>query len=416
MRVLMVTDFYPPIIGGLERYVQMLARELVRRGHSVAVATLWHEGSPAFEADEGVRVYRLIGWNKALTPFYEQRERHFHPTVPDPGVMAGLRRVLARERPDIVHAHGWMLYSFLPLKARGRAKLIVTLHDYGLICSKKTYLYQGRVCDGPAYAKCVACAGAQYGALKALALTTGLRAAGRLHGRVDRYVAVSRAVRQASLRGAGAPPRPIEVLPSFIPDNLLATMHEAVRPAFLPPDDDYILFVGVLGAFKGLHVLLEAYQGLEDVAPLVLIGTEHTDTPECFPAGVTVVRNAPHATVMAAWRHCALGVVPSLWPDPQPLVTLEAMAAGRPVVASAVGGLPDAVVDGETGVLVPPGNVEALREALRALLHDPERRARLGAAGRLRVRQFAASSVIERIEALYADVLSGSEQPAVAVG
>src|SRR5438128_7605427 len=195
MRILMVSDFYPPIIGGLERYVQTLAHELLRRGHQVSVATLWHEGSPGYELDAGVRVHRLAGWNRLLAPFYESSARQFHPTAPDPGVMAGLRHVVARERPDIVHAHGWMLYSFLPLKEWSTAGLIVTLHDYGLVCPKKTYLYNDGLCAGPAYARCLCCARAQYGALKAAALTTGLAVSSRLHGRVDRYLAVSAAVR-----------------------------------------------------------------------------------------------------------------------------------------------------------------------------------------------------------------------------
>ena len=64
MRILMLSEFYPPLIGGTERHVQTLARELVRRGHHVAVATLEHKGSPAFEEDEGVRVYRIGGWHR----------------------------------------------------------------------------------------------------------------------------------------------------------------------------------------------------------------------------------------------------------------------------------------------------------------------------------------------------------------
>src|SRR5205809_3939099 len=130
MRILMVSDFYPPVIGGLERYVQLLAHELLRRGHQVSVATLRHEGAPAYELDAGVRVQRLAGWNRLLAPFYASSARPFHPTAPDPGVMAGLRRVVAHERPDIVHAHSWMLYSWLPLKQWSKAGLIVTLHDY----------------------------------------------------------------------------------------------------------------------------------------------------------------------------------------------------------------------------------------------------------------------------------------------
>ena len=70
------------------------------------------------------------------------------------------------------------------------------------------------------------------------------------------------------------------------------------------------------------------------LAPLVLIGTERTDTPAHFPDGVTVARNAPHAQVMAAWAHCTMGVVPSIWSEPQALVTFEAMACGAFLLCS----------------------------------------------------------------------------------
>lgn len=406
MRILMISDFYPPIIGGLERHVQTLSHELTRRGHSIAVATLWRDGSPAFERDDGVRVHRIRGWNRMLARFYESPERQFHPTFPDPGVVAGLRRIIAHERPDIVHARGWMLYSFLPLKAQSTAKLVVTLHDYSLVCPKKTYLYHDHVCQGPAYGKCIGCASAQYGAAKSLALTTGLQVSARLHDRVDRFLAISTAVRDASMVGTGCPSRPIEVVPTFVPDTALAEAAQAGRPAFLPPQDDYLLFVGALGTHKGLRVLLDAYAAMDGRVPLVVIGTERGDTPTAFPPGVTVARNVPHGEVMGAWNHSALGVVPSIWPEPFGQVAIEAMICGRPVVASAIGGLRDAVVDGETGLLVPPGNPQALRDALCTLLDNPAQRRRMGEAARRRARLFVASTVIDRIEQIYAEVLT----------
>lgn len=444
MRILMISDFYPPHIGGMERHVQVLSRELVRRGHHVAVATLWHEGHAPVEMDEDVRVYRLRGWSRLLAPFYERADRQFHPTVPDPGIVAGLRRVVAAERPEIVHARGWMLYSYLPLKSGPLPRLVVTLHDYGLVCPKKTYLRDGHACTGPSFHTCVSCGREQYGAAKSLALTAGLRASSLLHGRVDRYIAISMAVHDAGVLGiagdgvrhrnclpsvageAGAashgddPPRrdataqrrqrretpTIDVIPTFIPDDALDADATTARPAFLPPEDGYLLFVGALGRHKGLHTLLEAYAGLCNAPPLVVIGTARGDTPRQFPSGVVVARDVPHAQVMAAWARCAISVVPSLWPEPFGQVAIEAMACGKPVVASDTGGLRDAIVDGESGLLVPPGDVAALREALRMLLSDPARRERMGAAGRARARQFLASTVTDRIERLYTEMLT----------
>jgi glycosyltransferase involved in cell wall biosynthesis len=408
MRVLMLSEFYPPCIGGMERHVQTLSRELVRRGHHVAVATLQHRESPAFEDDEGVRVHRLTGWNRALAPFYENQKRQFHLPLPDPGVMAGLGRVMEQERPDIVHARGWMLYSFVGLKAWSKTKLVVTLHDYRLHCPTMVYLHNGQVCTGPSYAKCILCASSKYGGGKAVLLTSGLKLSGHLHRYVDQYIAISSAIRDASIVATNRALQPIEVVPTFIADTAVDEANHVGRPAFLPPTDDYILFVGRHDPNKGLDILLDAYTELSDLAPLVVMIVDYGDSSKQFPAGVTVVRNAPHDQIMAAWMHCAVGVVPSL-SEAFGQVAVEAMICGKPVVASAVGGLRDAIIDGVSGLLVPPGDASALREALRALLLDPARRVQMGAIGRQRARLFTVGTVADRIEQIYAELLSENQ-------
>ncbi len=98
-------------------------------------------------------------------------------------------------------------------------------------------------------------------------------------------------------------------------------------------------------------------------------------------------------------------MVPSLFPDPCPTVAIEAMASGVPVVASHVGGLPDLVLDGETGLLVPPGSAEALGSAIQRLVQDPVMARRMGAAGQQRASAFTASTVIARLEEIYAELL-----------
>jgi glycosyltransferase involved in cell wall biosynthesis len=98
-------------------------------------------------------------------------------------------------------------------------------------------------------------------------------------------------------------------------------------------------------------------------------------------------------------------VVPSLT-EGSPLVTLEAMAAGVPVVASAVGGIPDQIRHDKEGLLVPPGDTGALGDALLELLRDPDRARRLGEAGRRRAAsQFSHATMVRRIEEIYRDVL-----------
>jgi glycosyltransferase involved in cell wall biosynthesis len=109
---------------------------------------------------------------------------------------------------------------------------------------------------------------------------------------------------------------------------------------------------------------------------------------------------------MSAWKRCLIGFAPSVWSEPCGTVVLEAMAMGRPVVASRVGGIPDLVVEGETGFLVPAGDAEALAQAATRLLADPSLRARMGAAGRERVTQFQVGTVAARIANMYSQLIA----------
>ena len=133
----------------------------------------------------------------------------------------------------------------------------------------------------------------------------------------------------------------------------------------------------------------------------MLIGTRWPDTPAAFPSDVMVLSDVPHAVVMAAWERSLFGVVPSVWPDPLPGVVREAMTRERAVVASAVGGNPDMVIDGENGLLVKPGDPDDLAAAMARLLADPDLRTRLGRAGRESVENLTADRVAAQFETLY---------------
>jgi glycosyltransferase involved in cell wall biosynthesis len=118
-----------------------------------------------------------------------------------------------------------------------------------------------------------------------------------------------------------------------------------------------------------------------------------------------------HADVMRAWAGSLVGVVPSICLEACPTTAIEAMASGVPVVASRIGGLPDLVDDEVTGLLVPPGDSEALAASLGRVIRDPALRARLAAGARARFPRFAASRVVPRIEATYARLAAANQRP-----
>jgi glycosyltransferase involved in cell wall biosynthesis len=123
-----------------------------------------------------------------------------------------------------------------------------------------------------------------------------------------------------------------------------------------------------------------------------------------------VVSDVAHPQVMAAHLAATVTAVPSLWPEPWGQVAAEAAVCGRPVVASAGGGLGELVRDGETGLLVPPGDPVALAAALDRVVADPELAARLGSAGRARSAGLTVSGVAGRIEAVFERLIDGHEQ------
>lgn len=404
MRILLLSQFYPPVIGGEERHVRNLGAALARRGHEVSVGTLMHPTSPETELDGAVRVHRLRGTLQRLSGLHTDSERRHAPPFPDPELALALKRLVAQERPDIVHAHNWIYASFLPIKALSEARLVITLHDYGLVCAKKNFMHLGAsLCSGPALARCLPCATRHYGAVKATATTLGNWASSFAARRVvDRFIAVSHAVaHHTGLTRGGAP---YEVIPNFVPDDVEALGVEDPCLRKLPPDG-FILFVGDMMRLKGIDVLLKAYASLKQAPPLVLIGRRVADTPTEFPPNVHVFSAWPHSAIMHAWRRSLFGVLPSVGPEACATVIMEAMASGKAVVATDIGGMPDLVDPGETGFLVPPGDAQALARAMQTLLEDRDRLAHLEKTSLVRVKRLKAGAVVNRIEQVYRDVL-----------
>ncbi|HEY0755330.1 MAG TPA: glycosyltransferase family 4 protein [Ktedonobacteraceae bacterium] len=415
MRILMLTQFYPPLIGGEERHVRNLSIELAARGHEVVVATLWQAGLEKFEEDQGVRVYRIQGSMQRLNSLFKSDRRHAPPFA-DPETMLALRRLIIKERPQIVHAHNWLLHSFTPIKKWSKARLVVTIHDCSLVCAMQQFVYQGSECSGPALKKCLTCATETYGTAKGVPIALSLRTSGSLARQtVDMFLPVSKAVAQANQLARYNVPH--QVIPNFIPDDANIQFDDAHPLLEQLPADGYLLFVGAIGRDKGAGVLLRAYAEMQSEVPLVLIGVPEAGFSVPVPPNARVLQSWPHAAVMSAWRRCGIALIPSICLDACPTVAMEAMAAGQVIVGSRIGGLPDIVVDGETGLLVPPGDTAALNAALQRLFADAPLRERMGKMAKERVAEFQASKVIPRIERVYQELLQpGQGAQPVATG
>ena len=238
LRVLMITEFYPPLKGGLEFHVEGLANELAARGHTVQVATLGPDKTETTRGD--VLVHHIPSAASRLKFLYADPERPFHPPVSDPLVRRGLRRIVRDFRPDIVHGHNWMSASI----PRGLAPLVLTSHDYAWVCPKRTLMrLDGSTCSGPELTRCTPCAASEYGTLKALFVDTATRL-GRSVVRPDVHIAVSNAVATSLAPHTRRAP---VVVPNFVSSAVASTPQVPVDGL---PDRPFALFAGATEATR----------------------------------------------------------------------------------------------------------------------------------------------------------------------
>ncbi len=411
MKVLMLAQFYAPIVGGEERMTESLALSLAARGHEVSVATLRQPGQGSAETRDGIRVHRLPGLTQRLGFLFSEHSRRHAPPLGDPETVRALARVLVREQPDVVHGHNWLAHAYLPLRRRSDAAYVLSLHEYSLVCATKRMMRNEAPCSGPGPIKCALCAGAQYGRLTGppIAFATAVANRWERHA-ADLFLPISHTVaRYCALEGSGLA---YEVMPNFLPDEPRIAAEDPALGAL--PSGEFILYAGDLTPDKGIHTLLDAHARMQRRVPLVLIGRTVGDTVLAAREDVVQIGPVAHEVVLAAWRRSAVAVAPSLCPEAFGLAALEALAAGVPLVASRIGGLAELVTDGESGLLVRPGDAGELAVAIDRVLSDAALRKRLAKGGTTRAAEFTASAVIPRIEAAYARALSARREKVAA--
>jgi glycosyltransferase involved in cell wall biosynthesis len=389
MRVLLVSDFYPPTPGGLEAHVRRLAAALIRRGHSVAVLS----GTPQPDPLAGAPSYYAPTILSRVPGAYGNKGLRFPPPFPDPAFRRAVRQVAESWQPDIIHAHGWCSFSAY---WAGGPPLIVTLHDHGLRCPKRTLLRARGECGTGVGPGCITCAGDQP-AVKRAGLAGAMRwSVPKLGAHASTFIAVSHSVAQRAAQG-GITRSKITVIPNFF--------DTASREPGMEPAEPTVLFVGPDTPHKGRSVAVAAFGRLPSgTATLVLAGSESAVNAD----GVVNLGYLRSAELWEQYRRATIAVVPAIWPEPCPTVLLEAMAHGLPVIGSRIGGIPDLIEEGSSGLLVPPDDPARLAESMRVLLADRDLRHKLAAGARERSLKFDTEVVVPQIVDVYESTLGAS--------
>ncbi|MBN1314732.1 MAG: glycosyltransferase family 4 protein [Anaerolineales bacterium] len=228
--------------------------------------------------------------------------------------------------------------------------------------------------------------------------------------KADRVICNSHYIRSDFLQSVPYPPENTTVVHNAVDFEIIEGGDSDLRARLgIDRQTKILLFVGQLSWQKGLIHLINALPMLADPTALIVAGGSdlwQTINDPVNPAAIrmskyeTDVREAakrlpvfflgtvPTNELKHVYASCDIFICPSEWPEPFGMVNVEAMAAGKPVIASHVGGIPEIVEDGETGLLVEPANPVELAKAITALLADDVRRKRMGQTGYIRARDY----------------------------
>lgn len=364
--------------GGLQAHLAALVAEQDGRGDDVSVVHV-NEGA---DMPPGVETIRL----------------HEGDDVVD--------RV-ARLRPEVVHLHGTPFSPAVERELQARFPTVRSLHDFSFACSTGEHWFRsGAPCVRSHGPGCLAGV-----ALRGCAHRLDVRPALRAYRRLDASLDVLRdgpavVVYSEYMRGIavanGIDETRCRAVPCFV--------HAPGEPP-QPATGRTVAFVGRIVGSKGLAVLIDALARRQDAWDTLLVVGDGWDRARCerLATGLGIGGRVEFLGWLAprrvgeVLRRAALLALPSRWPEPFGIVGLEALAAGRPVVASRIGGIPE-WLDESAGRLVPAGDADLLGEAVAALLSDGRRLARLGAAGRDRAAQFSPARHLAALDAVYRTV------------
>jgi glycosyltransferase involved in cell wall biosynthesis len=331
-------------MSGENRVVEDEIRLLRDAGHEVTAWTpsLATKTGPAALAATGMRVV----WSKRA--------------------VARVRQLIRKNRVDVMHVHNLfpnLSPSVLQAAADEGVGIVVTLHNYRLLCLPATLLRDGHPCEDclarvPWPGVLHSCYRNSSAASAALATSLTLHRALGTFRRVSLYLAVSEFVREKHIKG-GFSPETIRVKPNFAWPK-----QRRVGPG------RYFLYLGRLSTEKGLATLLRAWRGLDSRLIIAGDGPDRSHLESVAPDHVSFLGPIGPAGVDEIMRGARAVILPSISFEGAPRSIPEAYAAGVPVIASRLGGVSESVKDEVSGLLFPPSDAGALREAATRLLED----------------------------------------------
>lgn len=372
--------------GGAERMMNGIRQLLEANGHTVQPFGVRQAHDPELPNNDLFPPYREMG-SARFTP---QALMAAGGLVYSPRARRALGALVDREMPDIAHvgtiAHHLSPSVLLELAARD-IPVLLHLHDFKLVCPNYKMLVDGAVCDrclggSAVHAVTHRCMKGSYTASALVAVESYVHRVMRVYERtVDLILAPSQNLADTMIAG-GIPADRIRVLHNFV-DGSLWPSADSAECAEKP----YVLAAGRLSFEKGLESLIKAMSMVRDVELRIAGNGAEREALGRLVAdiGLTNVRFEGHRSHDELWRLMAGSravVVPSECHEVCSNTVLEAQCVGRPVIATRMGGTPEIMRDGVTGLLVDAKDTHAIARAIRTVVDDPARSATMGQAGR----------------------------------
>ena len=404
MKIIIVTNAYPPrFIGGAELIAHAQAKLLKERGHNVIVFA----GEPNDKGEryslrrdrhEGIPVSRVC----LHAPDYSSEYLNFH----NRRIHKLFECLLEDFSPDIVHFHNLtgLSASLIHAARRKGRRTVMTLHDYAGICVKNTLIKSDRVCnDFSRCSECIPFVSNEHWKdvpvrMRSDYLALQLQA-------VDAFISPSSYLAGKYIQ-AGISEETIKIICNGIDVSKFAE-----KPRTRDTAKVRFSYVGYLGRHKGVRTILDALALLSDVASKLTVnivgsGEEKTSLESRvrdmgLQASVRFLGKVSNHQIADVYQETDVLILPSIWPENQPVTITEAMASRIPVIASRIGGIPELVEDGKTGFLFEAGSAQDLAQRMSEFIADRSKLDEFGANAFRKISDSTFTNPIEKIIELY---------------
>lgn len=379
MKILLGADTYPPNVNGASTFTHTLANALAARGHEVHVVCPSIDGPPVTRTVAGVIEHRIRSYRY---PLHES-----HRICTPWQAMPAVDRLVRELRPEVIHTQSHMLLGRAVLRSARRHGVPSVATNHFMPGNVLGYLPLPKALYGPVSRWCWNDLGRVFGGADAVTAPTPL--------------AVAVMEENTTVTGARA-----------ISCGIDTEKYWRATQAAAAPMTPTILFVGRLDAEKHVDQLLKAVARfpLDRPVRLEIVGNGDRRASLEALAGrlglgdrVEFLGYVDDDELLRAYGRASVFCMPGV-SELQSIVTLESMAAGKPVVAADAVALPHLVHSGENGWLFTPGNIDELSERLQSLIADPALRRRMGAASRKIVERHAITATVDAFEELYRQV------------